>query len=134
MYETINRARNLQHKTVPMPTLKCRNNAQHAILKNLLRRNDLQPLSARAKRQQHLPKELAFHLRVQQYPSFISGKTRTVSYETLKLCGAAAPNTAQKSNAGLSLRAEQFNHLKSENKCNALSLSLSGTASALGTL
>jgi hypothetical protein len=43
-------------------------------------------------------------------------------------------NTAQKSNAGLSLRAEQFNHLKSENKCFAFSLSLSGTASALGTL
>jgi len=44
------------------------------------------------------------------------------------------PNTAQKSNAGLSLRAEQFNHLKSANKCFAFSLSLSGTASALGTL
>ena len=29
----------------------------------------------------------------------------------------ASTNTAQKSNAGLSLRAEQFNHLKSENKC-----------------
>jgi hypothetical protein len=43
-------------------------------------------------------------------------------------------NTAQKSNAGLSLRAEQFNHLKSANKCFAFSLSLSGTASALGTL
>jgi hypothetical protein len=38
------------------------------------------------------------------------------------------------SNAGLSLRAEQFNHLKSANKCFAFSLSLSGTASALGTL
>jgi hypothetical protein len=33
-------------------------------------------------------------------------------------------NTAQKSNAGLRLRAEQFNHLKSENKCYGLSLSL----------
>jgi hypothetical protein len=43
-------------------------------------------------------------------------------------------NTAQKSNAGLRLRAEQFNHLKSSTKCYALSLSLSGTASALGTL
>jgi len=32
------------------------------------------------------------------------------------------------------LRAEQFNHLKSTNKCYAFSLSLSGTASALGTL
>ena len=32
------------------------------------------------------------------------------------------------------LRAEQFNHLKSKNKCYAFSLSLSGTASALGTL
>jgi hypothetical protein len=29
---------------------------------------------------------------------------------------------------------EQFNHLKSANKCFAFSLSLSGTASALGTL
>ncbi len=31
------------------------------------------------------------------------------------------------------LWAEQFNHLKSANKCFAFSLSLSGTASALGT-
>jgi hypothetical protein len=45
-----------------------------------------------------------------------------------------AANTAQKSNAGLSLRAEQFNHLRSANKCFAFSISLSGTASALGTL
>jgi hypothetical protein len=45
-----------------------------------------------------------------------------------------AANTAQKSNAGLSLWAKQFNHLKSANKCFAFSLSLSGTASALGTL
>jgi hypothetical protein len=45
-----------------------------------------------------------------------------------------AANTAQKSNAGLCLRAEQFNHLKSANKCYAFSLSLSGTAFALGTL
>ena len=42
--------------------------------------------------------------------------------------------TQRRSNAGLSLRVEQFNDLKSENKCFAFSLSLSGTASALGTL
>jgi len=53
---------------------------------------------------------------------------------TRDLNNSAAANTAQKSNAGLSLRAEQFNHLKSANKCFAFSLSLSGTASALGTL
>jgi len=37
-------------------------------------------------------------------------------------------------NAGLCLSAEQFNYLKSANKSYGLSLSLSGTASAAGTL
>jgi hypothetical protein len=37
-------------------------------------------------------------------------------------------------NAGLCLRVEQFNFLKSADKCYGLSLSLSGTASAAGTL
>jgi len=57
-----------------------------------------------------------------------------VTLLTLKLCGVAAANTAQKSNAGLSLRAEQINYFLAMNKCYAFSLSLSGTASALGTL
>jgi hypothetical protein len=62
--------------------------------------NELQAHWARAKRQQHLPKELVLHLKVQQYQSFICGKTRYVTLLTPKLCGAGAANTAQKSNAG----------------------------------
>ncbi len=74
----------------------CRKKFHPCTLKlNPLRSNDLQAHWARAKRQQHLPKELAIYLNLQQYQSVISGKTRDVTWITPKLCGAGAPNTGQ---------------------------------------
>jgi len=64
-------------------------------IQNPLSTFDLQAHWARAKRQQLLPKELALYLNRQQYQSFISGKTRDVTWLTPKLCGAGAPNSRQ---------------------------------------
>ena len=91
--------------------------------KNPLRSNDLQAHWARAKRQQHLPKELAIHLRVQQYLSFICGKTRDVTWLTPKLCGAGAPNTGQYTMPAES-KSSANSFLLAKNKCYTLSLSL----------
>jgi len=85
---------------------------------------DLQAHWARAKRQQHLPKELALYLNHQQYQSFISEKTRDVTWLTPKLCGVAAPNLAQKAMPAVS-KGSTINSLRAKNKCYTLSLSLS---------
>ncbi len=56
---------------------------------NPLRSNDLQAHWARAKRQQHLPKELVRFLKVQQYLSFIRERHKDATWLTPKLCGVA---------------------------------------------
>jgi hypothetical protein len=63
----------------------------------------------------------------------IIGRKRNVTWLTPKLCGGAAPNTPQNAMPAIS-KGSTINILWTANKCYALSLPLSGTASAARTL